>query len=116
MAKDGAQTDRGRTLGLLLAVGATCALGGAIATVAVAPARSAATGAPIDSSDISEAVGTLAPNCRMIAMRRLRWRLDSGQHAALDRSDLDQVVSPLRRGGADMCDAAIGQRFFLGGS
>jgi len=110
--------DTGRTASAmpwLLASGACFAMAASVMSTLHVPDRSDAA-RPVESSEITSAIDSLRPNCRMIARHRLRNRLDMQTRSALTSADLDQVLDPLRKGGSDLCEVITGQSFTLGGS
>jgi hypothetical protein len=111
-------TDSARTahaMPWLLASGACFAMAAAVMSTINLP-RSDASARPVESSEITNAVDSLRPNCRMIARHRLKHRLDMQTRSALTDEDLDEVLDPLRKGGSDLCEAITVQSFTLGGS
>lgn len=97
-----------------LGIGAAVAMCAALMSTAAGGARSSPT--PVTSADIEAGISSLRPNCMMIARHRLRSRLDRDVRTALTHKDVDAVLSPLRRGGSELCDAITDQSFVLGGS
>lgn len=98
-----------------LGIGAAIAMCAALLSTTAA-GGAGSTSAPVTSTDIEAGISSLRPNCMMIARHRLRSRLDRDVRTVLTRKDVDAVLSPLRRGGSDLCDAITDQSFALGGS
>ena len=70
---------------------------------------------PAGMEEISERIDELPANCRRIAERRLKAALDRGDEPILTRTGVDRIVSPLKHGGAALCNDITGQSFLLGG-
>lgn len=70
---------------------------------------------PAGMSEIASRIDELPANCRRIAERRLKAALDRAEEPILTHAGVDRVISPLKRGGASLCNDITGQSFLLGG-
>ncbi len=105
-------TDRRTPIAMTLSLGAGTALCAAVAVGGdTRPDRSFAP--PVESSVIATNLESLDANCRTIAEKRLRRRMETKASGVLTILDVESAIRPLRRGGSTLCDVIEKQSLAL---